>query len=73
MSNVVITLSVLKQQSLVLFWEKQCSGAAGLLQLEKLHLGWCSSISDDDMKGLQALTRLSDLQLSRTKVCLCLP
>ena len=45
------------------------SGAAGLLQLEKLHLGWCSIIGDEDMKGLQTLTRLSDLQLSRTKVC----
>lgn len=44
-------------------------GAAGLLQLEQLHLGWCSSIGDEDMKGLQTLTRLSDLQLSRTKVC----
>lgn len=46
------------------------SGAAGLLQLEKLHLGWCTSVGDDDMEGLRALTRLSDLQLSRTKVSL---
>lgn len=45
-------------------------GAAGLLQLEKLHLGWCTSIGDGDMEGLRALTRLSDLQLSRTKVSL---
>ena len=41
---------------------------AGLAQLEHLNLGWCTSITDEDMKGLQHLTCLSNLQLSRTKV-----
>lgn len=41
---------------------------AGLAQLEHLNLGWCTSITDEDMKGLQHLTHLSNLQLSRTKV-----
>ena len=41
---------------------------AGLVQLEYLNLGWCVSIGDNDLKGLQCLTRLSELQLSRTKV-----
>ncbi len=41
---------------------------AGLAQLEYLNLGWCTSITDEDMKGLQHLTTLSNLQLSRTKV-----
>jgi hypothetical protein len=43
---------------------------AGLAQLEHLNLGWCTSITDEDMKGLQHLTTLSNLQLSRTKVSL---
>jgi len=41
---------------------------AGLAQLEHLNLGWCTSIGDEDMKGLQHMTSLSNLQLSRTKV-----
>ena len=41
---------------------------AGLVQLESLNLGWCSCIADEDMQGLQDLTCLSDLRLSRTKV-----
>ena len=41
---------------------------ADLVQLQSLRLGWCSSVSDDDMRGLQNLSKLTDLQLSRTKV-----
>ena len=45
----------------------------GLVQLERLNLGWCTSVCNDDMKGLQSLTRLSKLQRSRTKVDFIVP
>ena len=40
----------------------------GLLHLEKLDLGWCTSITDLDIQAVGQLTELRDLQLSGTCV-----
>ncbi len=42
--------------------------SAGMLQLEYLDLGWCSGITDADVKSLAALTAITGLELSRTLV-----
>lgn len=44
------------------------SFCAGLLQLKKLDLGWCTSITDQDIHAVGQLTQLSELQLSGTHV-----
>lgn len=40
----------------------------GMQQLQRLDLGWCSSITDADVKSLAALTAVTELQLARTLV-----
>lgn len=40
----------------------------GLQHLEKLDLGWCTSITDQDIQAVGQLTQLSYLQLSGTHV-----
>ena len=40
----------------------------GLLHLERLDLGWCTSITDLDIQAVGQLTQLQDLQLSGTCV-----
>ena len=43
-----------------------CAGAS---QLEKVELGWCSSVTDADVKALARLPMLREIDLSRTLVC----
>lgn len=42
--------------------------SAGLVQLQKLQVGWWTSVTDEDVQNLAALTNLTDLELARTKV-----
>ena len=42
-----------------------CAGAS---QLEKVELGWCSSVTDADVKALARLPMLREIDLSRTLV-----
>ena len=42
-----------------------CAGAS---QLEKVELGWCSSVTDADIKALARLPLLREIDLSRTLV-----
>ena len=48
---------------------------AGLQQLRCLNLGWCHTIGSEDVAALAALTRLTALELARTRVstgrCAC--
>lgn len=45
---------------------------AGMSQLERVDLGWCSSVTDADVKALARLPLLCELDLSRTQVsCFC--
>jgi hypothetical protein len=37
-------------------------------QLERVDLGWCSSVTDNDVKALAKLPTLRELDLSRTLV-----
>lgn len=47
---------------------------AGLTELQKLQVGWCTSVSDQDVLSLSSLTNLTELELARTKVrTLCHP
>ena len=41
---------------------------AGMSQLERVDLGWCSSVTDNDVKALAKLPSLRELDLSRTLV-----
>ncbi len=42
-----------------------CAGAS---QLERVELGWCSSVTDADVKALARLPLLREIDLSRTLV-----
>lgn len=42
--------------------------SAGLTLLQKLHVGWCTNISDQDVLSLSALINLTELELARSKV-----
>ncbi len=41
---------------------------AGLQQLRELNLGWCHTVGSEDVAALAALTRLTSLELARTRV-----
>lgn len=51
----------------VLLDSSKCK-SAGLTQLQKLQVGWCSNVTDEDVQNLAVLTNLTDLELARTKV-----
>ena len=42
--------------------------AAGLQQLRELNLGWCHTVGSEDVQALSGLTRLTSLELARTRV-----
>lgn len=43
-----------------------------MAQLERLNLGWCKRIADEDAQALGCLSSLMELQLARTQVRCCL-
>ena len=47
--------------------------SAGCSKMQELNLGWCKGITDDDARALHGMSSLTNLQLSRTSVSLCLP
>lgn len=42
--------------------------ATGLQQLRELNLGWCHTVGSEDVQALSGLTRLTALELARTRV-----
>lgn len=46
--------------------------SAGCCKMQELNLGWCKGITDDDARALHGMSSLTNLQLSRTSVSLCL-
>ena len=54
--------------------DEQQLACAGMSQLETIDLGWCSSVTDLDLKTLAELPLLREIDLSRTLVrtsCAC--
>jgi hypothetical protein len=48
--------------------DRAAAAAAGLQQLRELNLGWCHTVGSEDVQALSGLTRLTSLELARTRV-----